>query len=111
MITNFISLNPADTLAKAVNLVLSGSQKDFPVVDNGRLAGMVKKNDLMLALSRGDINEYVGNVMNTNIQSTSPDELLNRAIGLLHNKEFNTIPVVISGALRYVNHRIPNRAA
>lgn len=100
MITDFSTLTPADTLAKAVNLVLSGSQEDFPVVDNdGRLVGMVRKNDLLLALSRGDINEYVKDAMNTNIQSTSPDELLNRAVVLLQNKEFNTIPVVKSGTL------------
>lgn len=99
MITHFSTLSPADTLAKAVNLVLSGSQEDFPVVDNGRLIGMVRKNDLLLALSRGDINGYAKNAMNTEIQTTSPDELLKRAIVLLQNKEFNAIPVVKSGTL------------
>ena len=99
MITNFSSLNPSDTLAKAVNLTLSGAQEDFPVVENSRLVGMVRKNDLLHALSSGNINEYVRDAMTTDIQYTSPDELLNRAVVLLQNNQFNTIPVVKSGAL------------
>lgn len=99
MITNFSTLAPSDTLARAVNLVLSSSQDDFPVVENGSLVGIVRKNDLLVALSRGEINQYVRDAMKTNIESTGPDDYLNSAITLLKNKEFNTLPVVKDGRL------------
>jgi Zn-dependent protease/predicted transcriptional regulator len=99
MITDYKTLSPVDTLSRAVNLVLSGSQEDFPVVENNNLVGMVRKNDLLLALSRGDINEYVKNIMKTDVHIASPDEYIDRAILILQNKDLKTIPVVKSGAL------------
>ena len=37
MVTDFKTLNENDSLDRAVELTLAGSQKDFPVVDDGRI--------------------------------------------------------------------------
>lgn len=41
MMTDFRPLTPPDSLAHAVDLVLSGSQADFPVVDDGDIVGLM----------------------------------------------------------------------
>ncbi len=49
MVTDFKTLNENDSLDRAVELTLAGSQKDFPVVDNGRIEGILTQNDLLKA--------------------------------------------------------------
>ncbi len=62
------TLSPNDPIAKAVNLTLSGSKQDFPVVELGRLVGVLRKDDLMDTLSRGNINFLVKDVMRTDLK-------------------------------------------
>ncbi|HEY6612995.1 MAG TPA: site-2 protease family protein [Vicinamibacterales bacterium] len=60
MLTHFRTLRPASTLGDAADLVLSGSQQDFPVMDDGRLEGILTRSDLLAALSRSGRNAAVG---------------------------------------------------
>jgi len=62
------TLSPNDPIAKAVNLTLSGSKQDFPVVELGRIVGVLRKDDLMDTLSRGNINFLVKDVMRTDLK-------------------------------------------
>ena len=41
IITDFQVAHPGDPLARAVELTLSGSQKDFPVVEDGAVVGVL----------------------------------------------------------------------
>jgi len=66
--TDLKTLSPNDPIAKAVNLTLSGSKQDFPVVALGRIVGVLRKDDLMDALSRGNINFLVKDVMRTDLK-------------------------------------------
>ena len=50
MITDFRTLRPDDPLARAVEYVQAGFQQDFPVVEDGRLVGVLRRNDLTAAL-------------------------------------------------------------
>lgn len=51
MITDFRTLGPDDPLAHAVELTLSGSQKDFPVLDaQGRIAGVLTQAAILRGL-------------------------------------------------------------
>ena len=51
MITEFRTLAPADSLGRAVELTLSGSQKDFPVLDGERIAGVLTQTAILRGLS------------------------------------------------------------
>jgi hypothetical protein len=59
MLTNFATLEPGDTLVQAVRLTLNGSQRDFPVVDEGKVAGMVTGIDLLAALASHGLYQAV----------------------------------------------------
>ena len=51
MITSFRVLAPGDPLARAVELTLSGTQKDFPVLDGERIVGVLTKGAILRGLS------------------------------------------------------------
>jgi Zn-dependent protease len=63
MLTDFKTLQTSDSLDRAVELTLSGSQKDFPVVDNGRVEGILTQTDLLKALSARDQYPNVNSAM------------------------------------------------
>lgn len=50
METNFEVLAPDDSLGQAVTLTLDGSQKDFPVVRDGEVVGVLRQVDLLRGL-------------------------------------------------------------
>jgi CBS-domain-containing membrane protein len=50
LIRDFRALAPDDPLARAVELTLSGTQRDFPVLDQGRLVGLLTQPGLLEAL-------------------------------------------------------------
>jgi Zn-dependent protease len=50
MLTDFEVLEPDESLERAVNLTLSSPQKDFPVVQNGSIVGVLRQADLLRGL-------------------------------------------------------------
>lgn len=52
MVTEYHTLQPTDTLAQATDRLLAGDQQDFPVVSDGRLAGVLTRAELLEALAR-----------------------------------------------------------
>jgi len=50
METNFEVLAPDESLGRAVTLTLDGSQKDFPVVSDGAVVGVLRQADLLRGL-------------------------------------------------------------
>lgn len=50
MITDFRTLAPGDPLSHAVDLTLSGTQRDFPVVEGDAIAGVLTQPALLRAL-------------------------------------------------------------
>ncbi|RPI52061.1 MAG: CBS domain-containing protein, partial [Acidobacteria bacterium] len=57
---------PNDSLARAVELLLSGTQQDFPVVDAGAVVGILTRGDLLAALARHEQRAPVEQVMRRN---------------------------------------------
>ena len=51
--TNFRTLRSEDSLETAIHELLAGSQQDFPVLADGSLAGILRRNDLVQALAQG----------------------------------------------------------
>ena len=63
MVTDFKTLNENDSLDRAVELTLAGSQKDFPVVDDGRIEGILTHKNLLKALSARDRHPTITTAM------------------------------------------------
>jgi Zn-dependent protease/CBS domain-containing protein len=99
MITDFRTLRPEDPLARAVEYVVAGLQQDFPVVEDGRLVGVLTRNDLTAALGRFGTDVRVGDVMQREFVTTDPREMLQSAIARLEDCNCHTLPVVQDGRL------------
>lgn len=99
MITEFHVLSSRDTLAVAIERLLTGSQTDFPVLDDMKLVGMLTHDDLLLALARaeGGKDATVGSVMRRDLPLVDPSETLEQAIAHLYESECPTLPVVRDG--------------
>jgi Zn-dependent protease/predicted transcriptional regulator len=63
MITSFTVLAPSDPLSRAVDLTLSGTQKDFPVLDGERIAGVLTQAAILRGLGEYGPSGHVGRVM------------------------------------------------
>jgi Zn-dependent protease/CBS domain-containing protein len=50
MLTDFQVLQPDESLAQAVKLTLSGTQKDFPVLAGDKVVGVLRQSDLLRGL-------------------------------------------------------------
>jgi Zn-dependent protease/CBS domain-containing protein len=99
MITDFRTLAPRDPLARAVELILAGSQQDFPVVEDGRVAGILMRSDLLEALSRRGQDALVADTMRRDFQMVDSFEMMETAFARLQACECHTIPVTHAGRL------------
>jgi predicted transcriptional regulator len=99
MITDFRSLSPSDSLERVVELILAGSQQDFPVEENGRVVGILTRGDLLQALARDRKDLTVGEVMQQDFQSVDSSEMLETGFVRLQNCQCRTLPVTRNGRL------------
>jgi Zn-dependent protease/CBS domain-containing protein len=99
MIPEFRTLSPQDELSKAVTLVLGGWQQDFPVVDQGRVVGMLLRTDMIASLANGDVRANVDKAMRHDFPVASPAEPLESVFTRLHETEVATVPIIDNGRL------------
>ncbi|MGZ6316964.1 MAG: CBS domain-containing protein, partial [Anaerolineales bacterium] len=99
MLTNFESLQPQDTLARAVELILAGSQHDFPVVEDGRVIGILERDTFIKALAKTGQSEPVVNVMRREVPEVDTHEMVESALERLEHSGAKTLPVTHAGRL------------
>jgi Zn-dependent protease/CBS domain-containing protein len=100
MITNFESLTPTDKLARVMELILSGVQQDFPVIDGeGHLLGILTRDDFISALSKEGKEADVVDVMRNNVAQVDSHEMIETALLRLQESGMKTLPVVHTGQL------------
>jgi Zn-dependent protease/CBS domain-containing protein len=97
MLTDFRTVTPHDALAHVIELILSGSQQDFPVVEGGRAVGVLTRGDLLSALQRHGPAALVGDVMRKDIQVADSFEMLETVSARLQECGCHTMPVVHNG--------------
>lgn len=99
MLTDFRHLESGDTLADAVRLILEGSQQDFPVVEGGRVAGILTRSDLLVALAEHEPDHPVTATMRRDFLTTDYTEMLEVAFQRLQECDYHTMPVIHEGRL------------
>jgi CBS domain-containing protein len=80
-----------------VNLILSGSQQDFPVVEDGQFVGVLTRDDFIKALSEQGQNVPVVNVIRRNVPSVDSHEMVEMALMRLQESGAKTLPVMHGG--------------
>jgi len=99
MLTDFRTLAPRDPLARVVDLILAGSQHDFPVTENGTLVGILTREKLLAALSQTDRATAVADVMEREFATVDQAEMLEIALAKLDECACQTLAVTQRGQL------------
>jgi Zn-dependent protease len=99
MLTDFKTLNKNDSLERAIELTLAGAQKDFPVVDNGLVEGILTQTDLLKALSDKDRHPTIDSAMQQNFATVDSLEMLDSAFVKLKDCNCHTLPVTLNSKL------------
>ena len=99
MLTDFEVLAPRDPLRRAVEMTVAGSQRDFPVVDGGRMVGILRQADLLEGLSRLGARGAVEDAMMRDVQLIELTELVEPVAARLQSGAARTLPVTREGRL------------
>src|SRR6266849_5427805 len=103
MLTDFHSVAPDDTAKRVLDLILAGSQQDFPVVDGGqgakggRLAGVLLRSDVLKALAQRASDWRVRDVMRREFEVVDAADMLDTALARLQSCNCHTLPVTSRG--------------
>ncbi len=97
MITEFRVLAPDDPLSRSVELTLAGFQQDFPVMDGARLVGIVTHANVLEGLAKHGPDTPVKLVMQRNVATAEPGELLQGVFERLQTANGRALVVVRDG--------------
>ena len=111
MRTNVVFISSETKITEAKNIMMENKFSKLPVVDYGKLVGIVTKNDLLKAepslattLDMFEIGYLlskltVKKVMMTNVITVSPEEVVEEAARIMVDNEISCLPVVKDDAL------------
>ena len=106
-----VTLKPEDTLDLANDVISLGRIRHIPVVDAGRLVGLLSERDLMGAAashvfrlkqkSKSALlkSVLIRDVMKKRVVTVSPQTSIKDAAHLMADKKIGCVPVVINGAI------------
>jgi Zn-dependent protease len=97
MLREFHTLSPGDTLAKAVELTLAGSQKDFPVGDPNRLTRVLHHSELIKGLHELGANARISDLMLQDILTAEIDEPLGKLLERMQGNPAQLVCVTENG--------------
>ena len=95
MVTDFRTIPVHATLSQAVELLLSGEQREFPVVDNlGRTEGILTRDNLIRGLSQRGADSSVAQAMTADVPLVPPTLSFQEALERLRSSRLPALPVV-----------------
>lgn len=99
MIADVRVLKADDTLEQAADELLAGSQHDFPIVEDGRLLGVLRREDLVRGLKEGRSSDRVADNAARDEGAVDPSEMLDVALRRMEEKGVASLPVLSQGGL------------
>jgi len=95
MVTDFRTIPIHATLSQAVDQLLAGEQREFPVVDNlGRTEGILTRDNLIRGLSRHGPQSTVAEAMTPSTPTVAPTLGFHEALERLRASGLPALPVV-----------------
>jgi CBS domain-containing protein len=94
MLTEYQTLGASSTLGDAARRILAGSQQDFPIVEDGRVVGMLWHVDLFRGLRDRGENGPVTEFMRSDFVTVDARESLDETVNRMREME-RGLPVVV----------------
>ncbi|MBD3378893.1 MAG: CBS domain-containing protein [Candidatus Omnitrophica bacterium] len=95
----FETVSPTSTLAEVLEKVFHKHQEDFPVMEDGRLAGFITRRDLIRAAHEKDKSSGIGGIMRTDIPPVSASTPLDRLQKIMQDHNTSALPVEENGRI------------
>jgi len=99
MQTQYAALSPDDRLERVIELILAGSQQDFPVVENERVLGILDRETFIKALTERGQGALVAEVMRRGLPEVDTHEMVESALERLGESRAKALPVTHEGRL------------
>ncbi|MBX7122779.1 MAG: site-2 protease family protein [Opitutaceae bacterium] len=99
MMTYYRTLEPQTSLIQAVKELLAGSQQDFPIVENDVPIGILRRNDLVKALTENRGDTAVTEIMWRECQPVDETAPLRSTVEKMQAGHCGTVPVIRAGRL------------
>ncbi len=99
MLNEFHTLSPEDNLARAVELTLAGSQKDFPVGYHNNLNKVLHHSELIKGLQEKGEHARISDLPLQDIQSADVDEPLGKLLARMQGHPAQMIAVSDKGQI------------
>ncbi len=96
-LTNIQVLHPLDRIDDAAEKMLLTTQTDFPVIENEVLVGMIRRSDLLSALSRRENAAPISSILRREFQAVDTQELLEKTFTIFQECECSALPVTQNG--------------
>lgn len=93
----FFSVNPSTPLSEVLALSLHSHQEDFPVVEKGRLVGLLTRADVILTIHQFGVQRFVRDVMKKDFPVVGVNDPLIKAHRLMEEWQIKAIPVLKQG--------------
>ncbi|MFP4620500.1 MAG: site-2 protease family protein [Bacteroidales bacterium] len=90
----YTPLHPHDTLKRAVDILLDGTEQRFIVTHDDRVMGVLTRNDIIEGLMKYDENTEVGKIMNPNVTVFQSSLSLEEAYETMRYQQITMAPVV-----------------
>ena len=94
MIKEVITVSPEDPLEKAVQLMKLHSVRHLPVVENGRLVGLVTESSIRQYARPEELDKPLREIMILNPITVSPDTTIDAAAKIIYQHKIGGLPVV-----------------
>lgn len=97
MMTDVKMCTPGTTVAEAAHLMWDGDCGILPVVDNGKLVGVVTDRDMYIALATRNARAaqlQVGALATTNVSTCAPEDDVHAALATMKKARVRRLPVV-----------------
>lgn len=94
MMTNFVTLSPADTVKNAADKLLSGSDQDLIVVDNDEAIGIMTRALIIDSLRENRLHVSVADVMERNFDTVAINDRLTEVYANAQKRKNAFYPVV-----------------
>ncbi len=99
MVRRFYTLAPHDRIGYAMRLLLGSFQEDFPIVEEGHLVGILRRESVREAMNEGDEWARVDACMTADVNTVTPEDALDDVMMRMQEWTQSSVPVIEHGYL------------
>jgi acetoin utilization protein AcuB len=99
MVTEVITASPEDTVEEAIQLMRRFSIRHIPIIENGKLVGLVTESNLRAYLSSEKLQLPLKEVMILNPITVDPETSIDEAARIIYKYKIGGLPVITEGKL------------